>query len=451
MSTQQPPQMSKAEVTSRALESLKRALPACEWRAVRSWASTFYRFQNDWLFEWSRYALFLKARQIGVTHASSAAAVLWGLLGERTMVISVGEREASEVIECAARHAKALEALGSEWARPLSATRTTLRLASGGRILALPATSGGRSYSGNVILDEFAYHERPEMVWDGAAGAVTHGFKLRVVSTPNGVGNLFYRLCHDTKTRKGYSIHRSTIDDAIADGLKVDEKHCWALAHGDARVFDQMYRCSFLDNEQQYIPTALVNEAIVDALGVLEAGEYYAGLDIGRTADLTVLIVIYKDERGVCWVVHVESRKRTSEDDLDALMALAVESFGCRRVCIDASGLGAFPAERMQKRYGRHRVEPLVFTQLVKEDLATTMYSHFAERALRIPASETKLREDICSLRRIVTTAGNIRYDAPHTPEGHADSAWSLALALHGCSGPDRAKRVIHDHDEAAE
>jgi len=42
----------------------------------------------------------------------------------------------------------------------------------------------------------------------------------------------------------------------------------------------------------------------------------------------------------------------------------------------------------------------------------------------------------LCSIRREVTDAGNVRYDAPHTPEGHADKAWALALALYGCSKP---------------
>jgi phage FluMu gp28-like protein len=34
----------------------------------------------------------------------------------------------------------------------------------------------------------------------------------------------------------------------------------------------------------------------------------------------------------------------------------------------------------------------------------------------------------------MVTESGAIRFDAPRTVDGHADRAWSLALALHACS-----------------
>ena len=430
------------------MAALRRSLPPSEWAAVEAWLSTFYPFQLAWLLDWTRFSICVKARQIGASHSYAAAAVLWGMLGETTTVVSVGEREALEVVTKARLHCEALTKFGSRWARP-GKGQGDFSLDSGGRILALPATSGGRSFSGSVILDEFAYHVDPARVWDGAGGTVMHGYKLRVVSTPNGVGNLFHDLWTSDKAHAGYSLHSTTLDQARADGLRVDESECWKMARGDARVFDQLFRCSFLDNEQQYIPSALIDAAMGDVY--CAEGDTFAGLDIGRTADLTVLVIVRLDEQRVAHVIHTETRKRTAVEDLEQLAALAFSPmFRARRLCVDSTGMGAFPAESLQKKFGRTKVEPVAFTLQSKEDLATTLYQRFIEQTIRIPR-DADLRDDICALRRIVTSAGNIRYDAPHTDKGHADRAWALALALHGCSGPSRTKTVIHDYNEQTE
>lgn len=422
-------------------------MPDREALAVQAWLSTFYPFQREWLLDTSRFAAALKSRQIGASHSYGGAGTLWGLLGEQTVVVSIGEREANEVLEKVRRHATALTALGSTWATMGPRNAREVRFPkTGGRVIALPSTSGGRGYSGNVILDEFAYHERPEDVWDGAGGAVMHGYRLRVLSTPNGVGNLFHDLCTNPRTNSGYRIHGTTIDEAIAQGFPVDMDACWKMARGDARVFDQMFRCAFLDNEAQYLPTELVNRAITDEEAPRE-GDTFAGLDVGRTADRTELIVV-RYAAGVWWVVHRESRKRTQYEDLENLAALAIHTFKARRLCIDATGMGSFPAEQLQKRFGRFRVEPFVFTQQSKEELATTLYQRLVDESLRIPRAESKIREDLCAIRRIITTAGNVRYDAPHSEAGHADAAWSLALALHAGARPAGRKTELNEYSD---
>lgn len=367
------------------------------------------------------------------------------MLGETTTIVSVGEREAQEVVDKASRHLAALEQLGSHWAkhRPRVGDVAT---DTGGRIIALPSTSGGRSYSGNVILDEFAYHTDPARVWDGAAAVVMHGGKLRVLSTPNGVGNMWHQLWSDDKAHRGYRLHEVTIDHARADGMRVSEDECWRMARGDPRVYDQLFRGKFLDGEQQYISSAAIAACSVDDT-YCHGGDCYAGLDIGRTSDRTELVVVKRDHAGIRWQVARESCKRTSLDDVQRLAALAFgPRFSCRRLCVDATGLGIFPAEELQRRFGRTRVEPVPFTAASKEDLATGLYSAFADCTVRIVRSDEQLREDIAAIRRIVTSAGNVRYDAPVTDKGHADAAWALALALHACSGPGRRKHEIAPH-----
>lgn len=436
------------------LSTYDRALPPNESAALRAWLSTFYAFQLDWLLEPSEEAICNKSRQIGLSHTTSAVGVIWGAFhGETTTIISVGELESGEVLAKARAHAEVLQGLGSTMARMTRRSATQVTFQSGGRILALPST-GGRSFSGNVFLDEYAYQEHADKVWDAAAAVTMLGGKLRVVSTPNGVGNEYEKLWRkaegDDALARRWARHEIPIERAIADGYPVDMAKCWSLAKGDARLFDQLFRCQFLDNAAQYLPTSAVNACSSDELYSNE-GEFYAGLDIGRTVDRTVLIVVRALPDGRRFVSHIESCKRTSSEELEAMVARAFATFRLRRLCVDSSGLGAFPAERMQRKHGVHRVEPVVFTQMVKEDLATTLYSAFTEGTVRIPltdgaifepGSAVGLRRDLCSIRREITTAGNVRYDAPHTDEGHADSAWALALALYSCSKAAGSRHV---------
>lgn len=394
-----------------------------------------------------------KSRQIGLSHTASAVGVIWGAMhGETTTIISVGELESREVLDKARKHSQVLCGLGSRMARPGRRNNDTeLSFASGGRIIALPST-GGRSFSGNVFLDEFAYQPRAAKVWDAAAAVTMLGGRLRVISTPNGVGNDFEELWSKVKNGelKGWSPHEITLEDAMAQGYPVDLEKCWnQLAKGDPRLFAQLFRCQFLDNELQYIPSDLFARVFRERPSKDE-GMCFGGLDIGETRDRTVLTILrrFGNERRL---VHIESHKRTDDALLDDLVAKAFgPPYNCRRLAGDETGIGSMPAKRYRRQYGS-RFEPVWFTNDVKEDLATGLYDVVSTENLIIPASYLfngedeipLLQHDVYSIKRMVTEAGNVRYDAARTSKGHADRAWSLMLALHAAGRMSRMTAAL--------
>lgn len=428
--------------TDRALAALREALPAREFHAVSLWLDTFFPFQREWVLCWDRFAICNKARQIGTSHTTAAAAVLWAMLGECTSVISIGQDESDEVLLKSRLHAEMLYELGSRWAMP-SATASKLTFPnSGGRILARPASSSGRSLSGNVILDEFAYHGlRDQLVWDGAAAVTMHRGRLRVISTPNGTGNLFHELWTNPKSNKGFTKFEFPIKRAIADGMVLDMDQLWTMAHGDPRVFAQFFECSFLDGAEQYLATADITAAIDDdACGQCQ-GDIYAGLDVGLVNDLSSLVIVRQDAyTGRCHIVDREDWKRTDWTAQQEGIEAAHRRWNFRRLCVDATGLGSVPAELLQKKLGRQRVEPVTFSSQTKEELATTLYQAFADRMV-VMRRDRDLVDDLCAIRRIVTTGGAVRYDAERSERGHADRAWALALALYACSSKPARRR----------
>lgn len=471
------PDLSFLADTDPLVERYRTVLPESEYAALYNWSTSFYPFQRKWLFEDERLAVANKSRQIGWSHTTAAVGVLWGAFhGELTTIISVGDRESREVLDKCARHVAVLQDLGSKWAKTWRSSTEEIVFHSGGRIVALPS-SAGRSFSGNVFLDEFAYQTHATTVWDNAAPVTMLDFRMRVVSTPNGVGNEFHGIW-DRATKQQFddpeghrvrwATHEIPLQVALAQGYPVDIAYCWELAHGDPRLFDQMFNCSFLDSVLQYLSTEKINGCrwarplLPDGRGL-----YYAGLDIGREVDRSCLVVV-KQYQEVSEVVHVEQMKRTDSDGLEAMIAWAFKRYDLRRICIDSTGLGTFPAERIRNRHGdrldvphrRNKVEAIDFTPKSKEALATNLYTVFTGQKVRLPAEDDQLpyferrnvdgkgeevgellpvnvpgtaaliRRDLASIRRIITPSGNVTYDAPRTKDGHADSAWALALAL---------------------
>ncbi len=107
-----------------------------------------------------------------------------------------------------------------------------------------------------------------------------------------------------------------------------------------------------------------------------------------------------------------------------------------KRCAIDATGLGAMLAEELQTKWGA-RVEPVVFTQAVKEALAVRVKRLLEEGRLRLPA-DPAVRAALGAVKRYVTPAGHFRFDAERTEaSGHADHFWALALALAAAEEPE--------------
>lgn len=432
-------------MTQDLTDVISRGIPAHERRALKAWLATLYPYQRRWIGEPNRIAISIKARQIGGSHTSAAWAAMQACFtGESVSVVSIGEREAAEVIDKAQRHASVLLGLGSRWARTHVASGV-VHFVSGGRVTALPASSGGRGYSGHVLLDEFAYHgSNASRVWDAASASTMHGYALRVVSTPSGVGTVFHGLVTGAK-RYGYALHRVTLEDAIADGLKIDREHCKRMARGDDRLYAQLFECSFADGGEQYLRTDDVVGSVRSADDLIASGPCYAGLDVGLENDLSVLTIVQQDVHTNEIVVReIVPMRRTQWSEQQSAVHRSLARWRWHKIAIDATGLGEVPAQLLSETIGPSRVESVRFSPQTKETIASTLYQAFADNMITIP-NDPELIHDLCALQRIVAVNGSIRYDAPRTEQGHADRAWSLGLALHACANRVTARIVSGD------
>lgn len=409
---------------------------------LERWMRWFPKYQRRWIFEKSRFAVCVKARQIGFSHATAAAAVFAGLFEKRTqLIISASQPLSDEVLQKARGHCAVLASLGVPAAMRLVTDKATeIAWASGGRIVALPANPRtARSFSGDVYLDEAAYFLDPEGIRDAVLPMVTRGnFRFRAPSTPNGAQGIFYDWV--TNPPKGWVVHQVSVEDAIADGFRVDRDELFhSVAGSDERLYGQWFGCQFLDGDLQYYPTAMLDHARqwVGSMPDIADAEIYAGLDIGREEDLTALTVLAK-VNDVVWTLKTITCKRTDFAEQKRLIRDARAIFRWDRLYVDETGIGRQLSEELVTEFGKAEVKPYTFTNKSKHDLATRGLKWLRDGKVRFQKSddgEALYRESI-AMRRKVTVAGAVTFEVPRTRAGHGDRLWSFLLALWGAGEP---------------
>jgi phage FluMu gp28-like protein len=319
--------------------------------------------------------------------------------------------------------------------KPTRETTEIVELPNKSIIMTVPAKKETiRGFTGNIYLDEFAFHQDDQGIWGAMYGAVTRGYKVRVTSTPLGKIGVYYDLW--SKDNR-FSKHLTDIHQAFKEGCPIPggiEELKSGIHNLDQ--WAQEYECQFIDESEAYISFNLIQDCEdEDATKEvnIEPGEprYYIGIDVGRKRDMTVIWIL-ENIGDIYWTRGVVPLRNMTFAEQELHIDQYISSPFVVRTCIDNTGLGAQLAENMRKKHGP-KVEEVTFTgkaQGTKDVMAVTLKRHFEDRKLRIPEA-SDIRYDIHSVKRIVTTAGNIRYDAPRTEAGHADMFWSLALAIH--------------------
>ena len=309
---------------------------------------------------------------------------------------------------------------------------------------------------GGRVLDEFALHPDPRKLWSIAYPGITWGGSMEVISTHRGSHNFFNQLVREVKeggNPKRISLHTVTLQNALDDGflyklqqsLPADDERQemteaeyfdWVKSGcADEESFLQEYMCQPADDDAAFLEYDLIAACEYPTdfnFRAIEGRQLYAGVDIGRKKDLTVLWVV---ERlgDVLYTRHVEGLRNMSKPDQEKVLWPWFER--CVRICIDATGLGIGWADDAQKKFGEHAVEAVTFSAPVKEALAYPVRSKMEERRLRIPFDK-HIRADLRSVTKQVSAAGNIRFTAERTADGHADHFWALALAIEAAGGP---------------
>lgn len=405
-----------------------------------------FGYQRRWFQDQSRFKLGKFARQTGKTFTTTLESVddsfahVVKQARTRWVILSRGERQAKEAMDEGVKiHAKAYGLTFDETAPTydigaVSYKALELVFPHGSRITALPANPDtARGFSGNVFLDEFAFHRDSGAIWKALFPVISAGWKLRVTSTPNGKSGKFYEL--DTAADDTWSRHSVDIYQAVADGLPRDIEELRAgLADEDA--WAQEYELKYLDEASAWLPYELISSVEDPAAGDpggYQGGVCFIGVDIGRRNDLFVIWVL-EQVGDVLWTREIVELKRATFADQDAALDEVMRRYRVGRGCMDQTGMGEKPVEDAQRRYGAHRIEGVLFTGPNKLVMATAGKERFEDRTIRIPEGKPKLRSDLHKLRKVTGPTGAPRFVAERDDD-HADRSWACFLAVNAAGG----------------
>lgn len=432
--------------------------------------SMLLEYQFKYWTDKSRFKIGLWSRQTGKDHTTSGEAaedcykaIVDGRNGTQWMIAAPSERQSLESLDKAKEWVEAFGCMvddyeerreGASSESLLKSAEITIRAKNGpkgkSKLRAVPGKpSTVRGLSANLVITEFDFLEQPDETWRAVLPSITNPLKggkkvVRLITTPNGIGSAAHKIWQKKDGKVAWSRHKVTIYDAVRMGLPVDIEEL-REAFDDPEGWAQEFECEFLDTASVLLPYEVL-ALIENPSATLAAPEGYweasgtgapsvvGGIDFGRKKDLTVFWGL-EDIGGFAMTREVMELEKMPTHEQMAILRPRLRR--CRRICHDYTGPGIGLGDLMVAEFGEWKpeehkfgkIELCTFTNQLKCEIFPAVRAEADRRMVGIPQSRT-VREDLHSMCRVITAAGNVTYKAPHTADGHADRCTALALAL---------------------
>src|SRR5271154_6390167 len=447
-------------------------------------------YQRRWLADQSQVKVSEKSRRIGITWTEAADRALGAATAGRAGIdgwyIGYNKDMALEFVETAAwwarefdRVARGIEEIAvRDQARDILAYR--VRFASGHKIVALSSRpSNLRGKQGCAVIDEAAFHEDLAGLLKAALAFTMWGGCVRVISTHNGAHSAFNELVSEIRAgRRPYSLHRTTFDDALADGLykKICEQNRIEWSAEKQREWRQQIVYYYADNVAEelfcvprassgaYLSSVLIEARMKAGIPILrwempadfssrpEAERYaetqawcednigpalaalnpalasFFGEDFGRSGDLTVIWPLQIGEnlvRRTPFVVELRNIPFRNQEQVLFYIVDRLPRFTAG--AMDARGNGQYLAETAAQRYGSRVVQVMLSEGWYRENMPRYKAA-FEDGTIEIPRDADVLADH----RAIVVENGIAKISDRRTGSDgkgrHGDSAMAAAL-----------------------
>lgn len=461
-------------------------------------------YQQRWVADKSDFKVSEKSRRTGLTWAEAADDVLiagsdGAAGGQNVYYIGYNMDMAIEYIEACAMWARVFnqaagaieegEELFEEGKEDKVIKTYTIRFGSGFRIVALSSRPANlRGKQGVVVIDEAAFHQDLDELLKAAIALLMWGGKVRVISTHNGVDNPFNELIEDIRAgkREG-SVHRTTFDEACAEGLyrrvclrrglawSETAEAAWQAkirkTYGEAAseeldVIPAQGSGTWLSGvliEARMVPAPVLRytcppgfekepdayrQGVIDDWLKAEVAPLLAkldpklqsvlGEDFGRTGDLTVLTPaqIAQDlTRRAPFMVELRNMPHKQQTQILNFICDGLPNFV--KAAVDARGNGSAVAEFLAQKYGFDRIEQVMLSETWYREQMPPLKAAFQDATLEIPRDKDVASDlRMIKLIRGVARVPDVRSEGKDGGQRHGDAAISIALMHYASRHP---------------
>ena len=463
----------------------------------------FLPYQQRWFADESQIMIGEKSRRTGLTWAEAGRNVVKAARPRRrqgcnTFYVGSKKEMALEYIAACALFAKAFNELAQAdvyeqtfWDEGKKEEILTYMIRfpkSGFKIQALSSRpSNLRGLQGDVVIDEAAFHESLEELLKAALALTMWGNKVRLISTHNGVDNPFNDYIKDAREgKKDYSVHRISLDDAIADGLY--KRICYVTGQAWSPEAEKKWRDDLYKNapniesaEEEYgcvpknsggawLSRALIEsrmspytpiirwecqpgfEVLPDHVRMAECQTWieeqlkplqdklpkdaisYNGEDFGRSGDLSVHVPLIQSQnltRRVPFVLELRNVPFRQQEQIAFYLLDRLPHF--MGGAFDARGNGQYLAEVAMQRYGASRISQVMLTESWYREHMPPVKAALEDGTLIDLPKDADILADLRAVEIVkgVPRIPDTRSTGEDKGKRHGDAAIAVALAYY--------------------
>ncbi|MGD0449984.1 MAG: terminase family protein [Candidatus Bathyarchaeia archaeon] len=332
-----------------------------------------------------------------------------------------------------------------------SRTIITVKPPLGGRLIALPCSKDRlRGYHPNFIFIDEASIVPSEMITSEIMMMLTKPNSCLVMSgTPMSSDHVFRKAFLDTNR---YSVHHyASYQSPLVSQKELDEwkevmtqeewqrevEGLWVEATHTFFPINLIVTCVDADLGNPDSPNAYIEDIEKTKPGQLE-GPYYAGLDLGKQVDYSVLVVVKRFDSGEMRVVHKRQLPLgTSYPEVIGYVARANQVFKFERLGVDKGGIGDAIVDELY-RIDMFGVEGVFFTDIEKENMLNNLKLLMEKKLLKIIGDDkaliAQMNEQQYEYLQPKTAQERIHLKFWHPQGKHDDQLMALALACRAAS-----------------